>query len=301
MSDTLVFKLSATEASQLRSELNCHNFEFRKLNHAQFQVRADGVTASMYNSGKLVVQGREAQAWCIQFLKDKQQQAAPQKASKASGAVNWPDAAYAIGSDEAGKGDSFGGLVVCAVGLTADSLELVEKTTICDSKQMNDALILQLAPWLKENVIYKITNLFPSDYNSQWQQHGGNVNTLLTALHTECIEQVAGIADFQHAVVDRFSPKLPVTAKLSASLPGLKVTEQPRAEEFLPVACASVLARATFLEQMSKLSEELALDIPLGSGRPVASALYRYRDIHGNTNWQKAVKMHFKNVQKFIS
>jgi ribonuclease HIII len=83
-------------------------------------------------------------------------------------------------------------------------------------------------------------------------------------------------------------------------LPDIAVTEKPRAEEFLAVACASVLARAGFLEQIETLSEQLGLDVPLGSGRPVPPALHRYRDIHGNGKWQQAVKMHFKNIQKFI-
>jgi ribonuclease HIII len=304
MNKTWVYKLSSAESSALREKLNEGHFEFRKLNHALFQVRSEGLTASMYSSGKLVVQGGNAESWCTQYLGDKHvvEDSKNSKEGKTTRPMSskWPQAANAIGSDEAGKGDSFGGLVVCAVGLTEETLELVSQTTICDSKLMTDALILQLAPWLKEHVVYKISNLFPEDYNQQWKQHGGNVNTLLTRMHVDCILGAAEQGDFVNAVVDRFSPRSPVSKELAAKLPNIKVTEQPRAEEFLAVACASVLARAAFLEQIATLSEQLAFDIPLGSGSPVPPALRRYREIHGNDNWAQAVKMHFKNVQKFI-
>ena len=301
MSKTWVYKLNKNEVADLRGKLNEGDFQFRKLNHAQFQARADGLTASMYNSGKLVVQGKNSEAWCVQYLGGKPIVASDDASGisdKSSG--GWPAEDNAIGSDEAGKGDSFGGLVVSAVGLTSETLALVEGTTICDSKQMNDDLILQLAPWLKERVAYNTINLFPDDYNEEWRKHDSNVNNLLTALHVECIKNVAAKGQFGNAVVDRFSPRLPVTKTLATTLPNISVTEKPRAEAFLAVACASVLARAAFLEQIAQLSDELALDIPLGSGGPVAPALRKYRGIHGNDKWQQAVKVHFKNVQTFI-
>jgi ribonuclease HIII len=301
MSKTWVYKLNKNEAADLRGKLSEGDFQFRKLNHAQFQARADGLTASMYNSGKLVVQGKNSEAWCVQYLGARPMATsddASDKSDKPSG--GWPAEANAIGSDEAGKGDSFGGLVVSAVGLTSETLALVKETTICDSKQMKDDVILQLAPWLKERVAYKTINLFPADYNEEWRKHDSNVNNLLTALHVECIQNVAAKGQFENAVVDRFSPRLPVTKILATTLPSIIVTEKPRAEEFLAVACASVLARAAFLDQIAQLSDELALDIPLGSGGPVPPALRKYREIHGNDKWQQAVKIHFKNVQTFI-
>ena len=68
MSKTWVYKLNNNETADLRSKLNEDDFQFMKLNHAQFQVRGDGLTASMYNSGKLVVQGKNSEAWCVQYL-----------------------------------------------------------------------------------------------------------------------------------------------------------------------------------------------------------------------------------------
>lgn len=297
MAETFVYKLKPQEAENLRAKLNEGDFEFRRLNHAKFQVRADGLTASMYNSGKLVVQGKNAEAWCVQYIGVKPISAeSPLKKTS----TEWPEAVQAIGSDEAGKGDSFGGLVVCAVGLTAENHDEITSTTICDSKQMNDNLILQLAPWLKERVAYHEINLFPREYNEQWLAHGSNVNTLLTDMHAGCIKKVAATGDYKSIVIDRFSPRLPVTKKLKTLSANTNIIEQPRAEEFLPVACASVIARATFLEQIKVLSQDVAIDIPLGSGRPVAAALENYRAVHGNGNWHQAVKVHFKNIQKFI-
>ncbi|MDP6963004.1 MAG: ribonuclease HIII, partial [Planctomycetota bacterium] len=302
MSNTFVYKLTDSQISELRSKLNQGDFEFRKLAHAKFQVRADGLTASMYNSGKLVVQGKNAESWCTQFIGNLN----PEE-SKSGGAdkeestfKKWPPVAGGIGSDEAGKGDSFGGLVVCAVGLNAAVAAEVAETAICDSKQMSDNQILKFAPWLKERVQYHLIDLTPEEYNSQWQSHGANVNKLLTALHGRCIQNVNANGDFDNIVVDKFSAREPVSSYLK-KLQIDSVLEAPKAEEYLPVACASVIARAAFLEQMKSLSEQVAVDLPLGSGAPVPPALRRYRQVHGNSSWQQVAKMHFKNIQNFIT
>ena len=65
---TLVFKLPATTQRALRQRLDAEAFEFRRVPHAVFSARGSGVIATLYRSGKLVVQGRECELFVERFL-----------------------------------------------------------------------------------------------------------------------------------------------------------------------------------------------------------------------------------------
>ena len=209
---TQVFKLNLQEKESLEKELRLGDFAWKKVAHAEFQVQSAGLNVILYKSGKLVVQGKNSQLWITQYLaRGVNPEPSKQTNHKSE---NWPNPMSSIGSDEAGKGDSFGGIVVCAVGLSPDSYDEVVKTNICDSKKMSDALILQLAPWLKERVAYKKIALSPTEYNEAWRRCGENVNNLLTDLHTKCINTVLEQGSYESIVIDRFSPRHPVTKKL---------------------------------------------------------------------------------------
>lgn len=307
---THVFKLDAKEGKRLSDALHAANYEFRPLQHAQFQARGEGVVVSLYRSGKLVVQGRDADAWKMRYLDGKTPVPAKEKKAKdgpasdegAGKASNgWPSAADSIGSDEAGKGDTFGPLVVAAVAVAEDQVEELRSTRISDSKTMDDARIRILAPWVREHCAYEVRCLMPAEYNQAWADAGRNVNTLMTRLHFECQSALIERTGFRTAVVDRFSPSCPVSKRLQAVAPDVQVTEAPRAEAHLAVAAASVIAREAFLKGMANLSDQWGMDIPRGSGAPVPPALRRFLQIHGAGPFGEVTKLHFKNVQDFLA
>ena len=298
-SSTHVFKLSPGAVQKLRAQLNEAGFEFRSLQHAVFQARGEGVVASMYRSGKLVVQGSGAEAWHTRYL-GAQETLAPREAKKKED-QSMPEVADSLGSDEAGKGDTFGALVVCAVAVPAGSAEMLLASRVADSKSLNDDLIRTLAPWLKENFPFALRVLPPTDYNQRWIKAGSNVNKLLTELHTECLHELHQKCGFQMAVVDRFSPSSPVSTRLRAMIPGLTVHEVPRAESHAAVAAASVIARDAFIGNMVELSEKWAMDLPLGSGSPVPPAMRRFVQLHSPGEMRQVAKIHFKNVQVFLA
>lgn len=145
---TAVFKLSPAQGRELRERLNRDDFQFRSLAHAFFQARGEGVIVSYYKSGKLVVQGKDRAGFQARYLAGAE--AAPVKTSKVAPAADAGEAlaplADSLGSDEAGKGDSFGGLAVAAVGVPADRVEELRATTVADSKSLTDDRIRALAP-----------------------------------------------------------------------------------------------------------------------------------------------------------
>jgi ribonuclease HIII len=287
-SSTQVFQLTAAAATDLRAALNQAGFEFRTLQHALFQARGEGVVASMYRSGKLVVQGQGADAWHTRYLGA--QETLQKRTSSTASAHDLPAVA-----------DSFGALVVGAVAVPAALEGKLLASRVADSKSLSDDLIRTLAPWLKENFPFTLRVLPPPEYNQRWTAAGRNVNKLLTELHFECLHELYNECGFHIAVVDRFSSSSPVTARLGTALPGLKVVEVPRAERHVAVAAASVIARDAFLTNMEELSAQWALDFPLGSGSPVSPAMRRFVELHSPAQMAQVAKVHFKNVQLFLA
>jgi ribonuclease HIII len=72
------------------------------------------------------------------------------------------------------------------------------------------------------------------------------------------------------------------------------VQQQPRAEEDIAVAAASVLARAAFLECMQELAIQAGLEeIPKGAGPIVNACAKKILAKVGPENMANYVKLHF--------
>lgn len=295
-----VFRFPPARAQELRRALADAGFEERTLAHAFFQARGEGVIASLYRSGKLVVQGKGVDGFSARFLGGAMPTPSKEKKKSNDVAPAKLDAldANRMGSDEAGKGDSFGGLSVAAVAVPEERVAELEKAGVTDSKAVADTRIRILAPWIRDNFACVERVLSPSEYNLAHREAGSNVNTLLTRLHIEVLSELHTSTGFCAAVVDRFSPREPVRAGLKESAPEVKVVEMPRAEAVAAVAAASVLARESFLIQMEELAEQWACRIPLGSGAPVPPALRGFLKLHGRDKLREVVKLHFANVKR---
>ncbi|MBO45737.1 MAG: ribonuclease HIII [Planctomycetes bacterium] len=299
-SSTHVFRLSPERGSQLREELNQGDFEFRRVDHAHFQARGDGAVATLYQSGKLVLQGVGADSFMVRFLGDIEPVPPKQKTSVPETPKELP--LEAIGSDEAGKGDSFGGISVFAVFVREDQIPLLLEAGVMDSKKISDNKIRILSPWIQETFPYAERTLSAEEYNEEWESADRNVNRLLTKLHSQVLNEVRTKTGAKALVVDRFGANHPVSAFFKPEAKeGVQVFEVPRAEAHPSVAAASVLARAAFIASIKELSEVCGADLPLGSGSPVPPALRTVLKIHGKQELKKFAKLHFKNVQKSLS
>ena len=305
--NTFVWKIDAAAATQLEKRLRENDFEFRDLAYAHFQARGDGMVINCYQSGKLVVQGKCADAFEPRFLmaggvasslveKKEKEAAAPKEPT-----ADFVSALPAIGSDEAGKGDTFGGITVAAVYVDEVSAKLLAEAGVTDSKKIADRRIQVLATWIRKEFPFQERVLTAAQYNRQHAENGSNVNQLLTVLHAAALHDLQKEAAAKYAIIDRFSPRCPVRLRLAESDPSLEVFEVPRAEAHPAVAAASVLARDAFLTQRAEMSVSLAMSIPLGSGSPVPPALRKFLSIHGSQSLPKAVKQHFSNVKKQVA
>lgn len=291
--ETLVVQLAPAHAETLKRKLDPARFEFRSAPHAFFSVRGDGVVVTFYNSGKLVIQGSGARLFVEQYVQDLGAgKVAGGKSSAPTPAIETPDAPL-IGSDECGKGDYFGPLVVCAVRLEPAQTRELENGLVRDSKTLSDAACLKLGAALRSRCAHAIARLDPPQYNETWGRLR-NVNEVLADLHESAIRKLARPGD--HVLVDKFADE----SLLRRRLTGLEIelAQRVRAESVLAVAAASIIAREEFLTALAELSDENAVDLHKGAGEPVDVAARRFVALHGREKLGNVAKLHFKNTQK---
>ncbi|MDR0622257.1 MAG: ribonuclease HIII, partial [Deltaproteobacteria bacterium] len=213
-----------------------------------------------------------------------------------------PMAAFAerIGTDESGKGDYFGPLVVAGVYLDSGLAEKLERIGVRDSKANSDAQNLAQAKRIKEILgkeKYRLEAIFPTEYNRRHSEIG-NLNLLLAEAHAEVIGGLLSKVACSQAVIDQFAKEGLIMAALEKKGLSVEVFQTPKAERDLAVAAASILARAGFLTGLGQLGDEYGLKLVKGASSAVDRQI---RDIHRNHGLEalgKLGKLHFANTGK---
>jgi len=294
--ETLVLSLSSAEQAELARKVRATELELRPVEHAHFSVRGEGVTATLYRSGKLVVQGAGAALFVERYLARGagEGRRAPAAARPALAAERL--GRTLVGGDESGKGDYFGPLVVAAVRIEPGDAEKLVAGGVMDSKQVGDTTALRLAAALRTRFPVALRVLDPPEYSRRQAQHG-NVALLLAEVYREVVAEIAtpGCA----VLIDQFSNS---KDRLLRALRGLDIElfQEHKAERAAAVAAASLVARAEFLIRLRELSEEVGLALPKGAGPPVLKAGRELVQLHGPAILERVAKMHFKTTEKLI-
>ncbi len=208
------------------------------------------------------------------------------------------------GSDESGKGDFFGPLVVAAVIVDATTAEKLHTAGVKDCKLLSDKKILELEEVIKKNVVdYSVLELKPQFYNLRYEQlkaQGENLNQLLSSGHINALTQVLQKhPDAEGALIDQFTKSTVITNTLKQRFPNMPFRQQVRAESDLAVAAASVLARAKFLQTMEELALLAGEDVlPKGGGEHATVCARKLAERLGKAALRNFVKLHFANYKK---
>jgi len=279
-----VVQLAPEAQARLEQELAGGEFEPRSVEHARFSVKGQGVIATLYRSGKLVVQGSEVGLFAERYLGGRP---APPPGPIEVGVRPL------VGSDEAGKGDYLGPLVVAAV--RADARERAELVSagVADSKTLSDERVRVLAPALEQRYACALEVLAPEDYNRE-HARAGSLNPLLAELHARCIRRLARPGDL--VLVDQFARESLVADALAGV--AVELFQRTKAEREPVVAAASVVARAHFLDGLAALSEQYAVDLKKGAGDPTDASAREFVRLHGREGLGRVAKLHFKNTHK---
>ncbi|MDO4178622.1 MAG: ribonuclease HIII [Phascolarctobacterium sp.] len=214
------------------------------------------------------------------------------------------DANVWAGSDESGKGDYFGPLVVAAVIVDKNTFGKLSAAGVKDCKLLSDKKILELEDVILQNVVdAAVLELKPHIYNMRYEQvvaQGGKLNQLLGLGHIAALTQVLNRhPETERALIDQFTNSSENVRVLQQRFPNCKISQTPRAEADLAVAAASVLARARFLRAIKQLSERAGLgDIPKGGGEHVREYARAIVKKFGEGELRNYVKLHFANTGK---
>ncbi len=208
-----------------------------------------------------------------------------------------------VGSDESGKGDFFGPLVVAAVLVDTDIARELIAAGVKDCKVLTDKEIHRLSPIIKKTApINVVLALRPEMYNYRYEQlrlEKKNLNHLLANGHISAIRKaVHQRPECRYALVDQFSVHSGIREALESEFSDLIVVEQKRAEADIAVAAASVLARERFLAVMDELSILAGKTLPKGGGDIATAQAKEIKNELGVKILEKLVKKHFSNYKK---
>ncbi len=295
MTDRFSTVISGARAEQLRAGMRADtSFREKERDYAAFCYEGPGVSVAYFpKHGKLVVQGKGTEQFVRQMLPEGWDAAQTEEGHILPAEQLTPH----FGTDESGKGDYFGPLVVAGVYVNETVAPQLARLGCKDSKQMSsDEQIARVAAQVKElpGIAYEVLCIGPARYNELYAQLG-NLNTLLAwgharviaALHTKVpscpralSDQFAGEGVLRHALGDRGMPVV--------------LEQRPRAESDLAVAAASILARARFVEWMRQTSHAAHCQLPLGCAPHVLTAACSFVAQHGFSRLRDVAKLHFK-------
>lgn len=204
-----------------------------------------------------------------------------------------------IGTDESGKGDYFGPLVVAGVcvGAAADEKTLAA-WGVRDSKAVADGRAAELAGRIQRDFPAAVVVIGPARYNELYDRIG-NLNRLLAWGHARVLEDLlAANPGVAYAVADKFGDDRYVEAALMERGRRIELVQKVRAEADLAVAAASIVARAVFLERLARLGERVGMRLPKGAGAPVDAAARALVRARGPEILRDVAKIHFKNTAR---
>lgn len=208
-----------------------------------------------------------------------------------------------IGTDESGKGDFFGPLVVCGCCISRSQLAAVRDLGAVDSKTLDSRGIASVAKALEHAFpeAFVLGELMPADYNAEYARCG-NLNTLLAATHMKVISALHQRFSIERnepvdgLVVDMFGNTETFNTRLLLDK-GLTLVHRQKGESNTAVAAASVIARATFERRMAELSETAGMPLPYGAGDNVIRAARQYVVKHGREGLRGVAKVHFATMK----
>ncbi|MBN1946809.1 MAG: ribonuclease HIII [Bradymonadales bacterium] len=298
MAGATTYTYSPESEPKLRSFLAERGFRFTEAPYAFWRAESPECAVTFYRSGKLVIQGAQVESWS-QLLSPSQflDGAGAARFGKAVEKLDQKELQAWIGSDESGKGDYFGPLVVCATRVERSQLDLLAELGVADCKLLTDPQVNALAPGLKALCPYSLVVVNPDRYNTLRQQMDNNLNRLLAWAHARAIEDLlARHPDTTTVLVDRFGPESRMIQALMTRGREVRLLQRPKAEEDPAVAVASILARHEFLRRLKALSKSYSMTFPKGAGLPVIAAARQFVASHGKEALAQVAKVHFKTT-----
>jgi ribonuclease HIII len=198
---------------------------------------------------------------------------------------------YILGSDETGKGEWFGPLVITATALTPEDIIEIRKLGVRDSKTIKKEELMKLAEQLFKMKFGRFTiTLVPEKYNlmyAQFEKEGKSLNDMLAWAHSAVIKKMLKYVHVKNAkiIIDKFDFEKTEYRLESVDRTNVEIIQKSKGESEIPVAAASIIAKYTFETEVDKLNERFGIDLRKLKPSEVDTSVL-----------PSVAKLHFKNV-----
>lgn len=256
----------------------------------------------IYRSQKIMFQGKDAEQVASSVLGEKIMPSTPSKSIPNK--THTFDLHNTIGSDEAGSGDYFGPLTVCAAYVSKKNAKILKEIGVMDSKSLTDIKIVELAEHIIQICPHSLIVLDNPNYNTK-QLEGWSQVKMKAVLHNQAIKNVitrVEESELEQIVIDQFVQASTYEKNIIGSMPRKDITffEIKGESKSIAIAAASIIARYAFVKHMDRLAQELNVIIPKGASNKVdlqAAKIVQKYDIN---QLDAITKKHFKNRDKVL-
>ncbi len=207
-----------------------------------------------------------------------------------------------IGTDESGKGDYFGPLVIAAVAVNRQSNTQLKKLGVKDSKEISDNTINLIANKIKSVLAgsYNVIIITPEKYNELYLKFK-NLNGLLAWGHAKAIENILEQKpDINEVICDKFGNEKFIIGALQRRGKTVILHQYTKAEKYTAVAAASILAREAFNRWFENKEKLTGVKLPKGSSKDIIEAANMIVSKFGADEMKKFAKIHFKTTNKIL-
>jgi len=204
-----------------------------------------------------------------------------------------------IGTDETGKGDYFGPLVIAGFYANKENKSFLAEIGVRDSKELTDYQIDNIAIEIKSEFPknFSIVSIHPEKYNQLYEKFK-NLNKLLNWGHSKVIEILFNNFAPKNVIVDKFS-KEPLNVSLEQNFANVNFVQIPKAEKYLGVAAASIIARNE-MNSWFRQKQKQGYNVLKGASSEVENAAKNIFAQSDKLLMSKFVKLHFKTSKKIF-
>lgn len=211
----------------------------------------------VYSSGKAVINGNQGKKVVGNVIRKIEMPSA--------------DIDVVVGSDEAGKGEWLGPLVTAAVAILPSKIVRLRLEGIMDSKSLSLDRIKELAKIVEqESVFCHVVTISPKRFNSffkEVKEEGKSLNDIMAWSHYRVLSDAykflisKGLGRMR-VVIDEFD-RIKTENRLSSFLKkkNVIIEQKTGAEEEIPVAAASIIARSTREKWIDAESKRMGIDL----------------------------------------
>ncbi len=279
-------------------EINSHNEFILKI------YKFNSTTVTIYKTMVLVLQGKDSLE-TYKFIFDKEYNEIDNQNSFDNKKLQINQYTIAtMGSDEVGVGDFFGGIVVASAYVRKDQIQWLKDIGVKDSKFLSDEKIISIFKNIKDQIIFNVINIFPEEYNNQFEIYN-NSHIIKAVGHNQALWNLSKQATRPYfVIIDQFvSPEnySNYLRRANKSEFSIDIFETKAESKYMAVACASIIARYYFLEQIKSLSNHINVELILGSSNHniISTAKQIIKD-KGVDALNKVCKKHFITYKEVL-